>query len=293
MQISIALGGGGSKGMAHMGVLRCLENEGFEIQALAGTSAGGIVGALYAAGYTPDVIIERFTQVDQSNLYARQSGDGPSLLGVAGLNQVFDEMLGDRTFEDLMIPLGLTAVDMKTGQEVVIKRGRVVDAILASMALPGIFPPREWEGHYLVDGGLLDPVPIEPARSLAPELPVVAVVLSPVEYQMTDADNPPAYLTKSPLLRQIARLRVTQAFNIFVYSTDIGHRYIAEMRLKLEKPDVIIRPDLADIGLLDRVDIVDLAQRGESAAREALPELRQALNFKNKLIRRLRTAMSR
>jgi len=293
MQISVALGGGGSKGMAHMGVLRCLENEGFKIQALAGTSAGGIVGALYAAGYTPDLIIERFMQVDQSNLYGREAGDGPSLLGVAGLNQVFDQMLGERTFDDLMTPLGLTAVDLKSGQEVVIKHGRVVDAVLASMAVPGIFPPREWEGLYLVDGGLLDPVPIQPARSLAPELPVAAVVLSPINYEMPDMNDPPAYLTRSLWLRRIARLRAAQAFNIFVSSTDIVHRYIAEMRLELEKPEVIIRPDLADIGLLDQVDIAELSQRGEQAVRNVLSELHQAVSFKNRMLRRVRLAMKR
>ena len=127
MEISLALGGGGSKGFAHLGVLRCLEKEGFKIRAVAGTSAGGIVSTLYAAGYSPDELLDRFKEFDQTRLYGRQPGDGPSLLGVAGINHLLADLLGERTFDDLRIPCAVTAVDLRLEKEVVLKRGRVVE----------------------------------------------------------------------------------------------------------------------------------------------------------------------
>jgi NTE family protein len=280
MEISIALGGGGAKGIAHLGVLRCLEANGFVIRAIAGTSAGGIIAATYAAGYSPQEMLARFQQVDQSRLYGRQTGDGPALLGIAGVNRVLQEMLGDRTFEDLRIPCALTAVDLITENEVLLQRGRVADAVLATIALPGIFPPYHWEEYYLVDGGLLDPVPVAPARSLAPRLPVVAVVLSNLDPRPLNILEPPEFLGRVPLLNRVARLRVAQAFNIFWHSLEISSRHFTAMRLKLDQPDVIIQPKLDDIGIFDRVDITEIAQRGEQAALEALPALRQEFNWR-------------
>jgi len=287
MEISLALGGGGSKGIAHLGVLRCLEREGFQIRALAGTSVGAVVGAIYAAGNSVDDMFELFRSVDQSRLYGRQPGDGPALLGVAGVNRVLQEMLGERNFADLRIPFAASAVDMLTEEEIVLKHGRVIDAALASMALPGIFPPFQWGERLLVDGGLLNPVPVAPARSLAPALPVVAVVLSDPNPQPAEILEPPSFLDYVPVLRQIARLRAAQAFNIFLHSINISNRYLTEMRLRLDKPDVIIRPDVTGIGLLDRVEIEDVARRGEQVVMENLLALRQAFGWRSKLARKL------
>ncbi len=287
MEISLALGGGGSKGFAHLGVLDCLEKNGYKIRAVAGTSAGGIVGAIYAAGYSPQEMTARFQLLDQSHLYGRQPGDGPSLLGVAGLNQLLKDMLGERTFDDLKIPCALTAVDLHTEKEVVLKCGRVADAVLATTALPGIFPPKSWEQYYLIDGGLLDPVPVAPARFLAPDLPVVAVVLSNLNPEPLHIDEPPIYLANIPLLRQITRLRVAQAFNVFLHSMDISTRYLTIMRLNIDQPDILIQPDLKDIGMLDRVDILDLKRRGEAATEAVLLDLKRKTSWSSKIWRSL------
>lgn len=293
MDISLALGGGGAKGAAHIGVLQALEKLGCQVRALAGTSAGGIIGSLYAAGYEPAEILERFRKVETSSLYGRRPGDGPSLLGVAGINHLLTEMLDKRTFDDLKMPFAVTAVDLNSGQEVILKEGRVVDAVLASMSLPGIFPPHEWGDYHLVDGGLLDPIPVAPARALAPHLPVVAVALSHMVQVDDPLASPPRFLTPpsfpapEPLLRQIARLRVAQAFNIFLRSVDIGSCALAELRLKIDKPEVLIRPPVAAIGLLDTVDVVEVAGLGEQAAEQALPQLQAAFKWTARLRRYL------
>jgi NTE family protein len=292
MKVSLALGGGGSKGIAHLGVLRGLEQEGFQIQALAGTSVGAVVGAIYAAGNNSDEMYELFRSVDQGHLYGRQPGDGPALLGVAGVNQVLQKMLGERTFADLRIPFATSAVDMLTEEEIILKKGRVIDAVLASMALPGIFPPFQWGERLLVDGGLLDPVPVSPARYLAPSLPVIAVVLSDPHPQPAELLDPPSFLDYVPILRQIARLRAAQAFNIFLHSINISNRYLTEMRLRLDKPDFVIRPDMTGVGLLDRVEIEEVAQRGEQAVRENLTALHRLFDWRSKLARRLTSKLS-
>ncbi|RMF45098.1 MAG: patatin-like phospholipase family protein, partial [Anaerolineae bacterium] len=263
MELALALGGGGAKGHAHLGVLRCLEREGYHIKAIAGTSAGGIIGACYAAGYTPDELVDYFQQVDQSSLYGRRPEDGPSLLGIAGLNHIFEELLGERTFDDLRIPLVLTAVDLNTGCEVLLREGRVRDAVLATMAIPGVFPPQEWNGALLVDGGVLDLVPVAPVRALAPELPIVAVTLSPPPQA---ARNLPAMLTppSNPIVEYFVRTRVAQAFNIFARAINVSNAALAELRLEVDHPDVLLRPDVGDIGVLDFVNVAEMARRGEA-----------------------------
>jgi NTE family protein len=177
MDISLALGGGGAKGIAHIGVLERLEQHGFRVRAVAGTSAGGIIAAIYAAGFSPAQIIERFTRVDQSSLFGRQADDWPAILGVAGLNRVLHEMLDDCTFAELKIPCALTAVNLDTEEEVVLSKGRVVDAVLATIALPGVFLLNSGKGvtWWIWPA---DPVPVLPARRLAKNLLAAAVVLS-------------------------------------------------------------------------------------------------------------------
>src|SRR5215208_127680 len=164
MDITLALGGGGSKGNAHIGVIRRLEKEGYRIRAVAGTSFGGLVAAFYALGYSADKLEELFATADQSQFYGHGPNDGPSLIGLAGVTRLLEETIGDCTFADLKLPCILTAVDLKSGKEVFLSKGRLVDAILATIAMPGVFPARYTEGLELVDGATLDPVPVAAAR---------------------------------------------------------------------------------------------------------------------------------
>jgi hypothetical protein len=144
MELTLALGGGGAKGNSHIGVLRRLEKEGFKIRAVAGTSFGGIVAVMYAAGYAPNEIEDIFAKVDQTRLYGRLPEEKPSLLGLAGVRKWLDEVLPGRTFADLKIPCAVTAVDLNCGCEVILDDGPVKDALLATIAVPGIFPACPW-----------------------------------------------------------------------------------------------------------------------------------------------------
>lgn len=280
MDVVLALGGGGAKGNAHIGVLRLLEQEGFRVKAIAGTSFGGVVACFYAAGYTPAQIEDLFSAVDQSRLYDRDRDEAPAFLGLGRVRRWLRQTLSERTFESTRIPCAVTAVDMGTSTEVVIKRGRLRDAILCTIAVPGVFPSYLEGELELVDGGLLNPVPVSVARSLAPSFPVIAISLSsPLGEPAQPLPIPFLEGIPHPIVEGLSRLRITRAMQVFVRSIEIGSRQIAELRFQIEKPDVIIRPDVRDVGALEKVDVREVAKRGEEAARACLPELRRAASW--------------
>ena len=280
MEITLALGGGGAKGNSHIGVLRRLHKEGYIIRSVAGTSFGGLVAILYAVGYSPDGIQEIFESVDQVHLYGRDLEDGPSLLGLSGVRKLLDQIVGVKTFKDLRIPCAVTAVDVKSGREVTISEGSLKDAILATIALPGIFPVHRMNGWDLVDGGVLNPVPVSVARMLSPDLPVVAVVLNdPMDKPVPAYTIPVPQILPRSIADRIIRMNFAQSYDVFLRAVDVSSRAVAHFRLELDKPDVIIRPAVHDIDLLDKVVIADVARLGEQAVEAALPQLHKAVSW--------------
>lgn len=294
-EIALALGGGGVRGIAHLGAIYYLENEGFNIGAIAGTSAGGLFGAIYSAGYEKDEIVDVLNNISQRNIFHRKPGDGPSLLGIQGLSETLLGLLGDRSFNDLKIPFACTAVDIKTGQEIILTQGPIVEAILATIAVPGIFPPKMIGDSLLVNGGVLDPVPVALARWLAPSLPIIAICLSslPGGWSSPSFMHIPSSTTiPKPILEQFARLRIAQALDIFIRSLETGSRMLSELRLQVDRPDVIIRPDVHQFGYLDRVEPSVLIELGKNATEQVLPHIRKTVTLSNKISRRVRQAVS-
>ena len=268
--ITLALGGGGSKGYAHMGVIRSLEKMGFRIRGIAGTSAGAMAGAIYAAGFKPDTVIEQVADINQEDMYG--FGRGPGLLDTKGVRAILSEFLGDKTFADLKIPCVITAVDLIEMEEVTLREGSVLEAVMASISVPGVFPPQENSGRLLVDGMVLNPVPVALARSLAPRCKVIGVSLSPAPErwkQVSPWDAKPA----NPLLRPISRLRIAKAFDVYMRSMDMTIHMLGEKRLELERPAVLLRPDVGHIGSLDRVDILEIVSLGDKAVEKAANDL--------------------
>lgn len=288
MDITLALGGGGAKGNSHIGVIRRLIKEGYHIRAVAGTSFGGLVAVMYAVGFSPDQIEEIFSAVDQSRLYVRDGEDGPALLGLSGVRKWLTEILGEKTFADLKIPCAVTAVDVISGSEVTISDGRLKDAILSTIAIPAIFPPHRLNKWELVDGGVLNPVPVSVARMLAPGLPVVAVVLNdPLDKPVPAYRIPvPAMLPRS-IVERISRMNFAQTFDIFMRAVDLNSRAVAHYRLQVDAPEVIIRPEVHDIEILDKVNVGDVAKLGEAAVDQVLPELARVTSWASRVGRKL------
>ena len=288
MDITLALGGGGAKGNAHIGVLRRLEKEGYRIRSVAGTSFGGLVAVIYALGCTPHEIEEIFSSTDQGSLYVRDSRDGPSLLGLSGVRKLLDTVLGEKTFDDLKIPCAVTAVDTKTGNEVVISEGHLRDAVLATIALPGIFPPHHLNSWELMDGGVLNPVPVTLARMLSPNLPIVAVVLNdPLDIPVRTYAIPIPTILPRQITDRIYRMHVAQAFDIFMRAVDLSSRALAHYRLEVDAPDIIIRPKVHHLELLDKVVVKDVAMLGEVAVEAILPELKKITSWKSRINKKI------
>lgn len=290
MDITLALGGGGVRGISHLGVIQFLEEKGFCIRAIAGTSAGSIFGAFVCAGHKPVEVADFLSKIDQKKLFSRSQNADPSLIGVAGIKKILADLLGNTEFKNLSIPFATTAVDLLSGREVILNKGKVIEAVLASAAIPGVFPPVQKGNLVLIDGGILDPVPVTVSRWLNSKPPVIASVLS---------QYPPTPLTKNPefpipipgpavVKEYFSHLKITHALNIFLRAVDIESVSLTELRLKVDHPSIIVRPDVSNIGILDKIDIFELMNIGYQAAERAFTDFDKPFNHLNRFFARLK-----
>ena len=295
MDITLALSGGGIKGIAHIGVIRQLVNNGFQIKAITGSSAGGLVGTLVAAGLSIRKILDMVETLNHHpRLFKRDPKDEPSILGLMGLLDVIKSELSGHTFDQLKIPFACTAVDLISGQEILFHHGDLLEALSCTIAIPGIFPPKKMGNFLLVDGGIIDPVPVEIARWLAPSLPVFAVSLSMIKEDWNpDQPIPPIDGTPipTPFIEYFSNLRFGQAYKIFNRSLDIIGHHFTKGNLLGSKPDAIIRPDVRNYELIQRVDPDELIRLGEHAVDNCYESLFKAFSIKSRL-RRLRKKVS-
>lgn len=285
-KIALALGGGGSKGIAHIGVIKTLVKNGFVIDSISGTSIGSMIASVYAFGYGVDEMIDLFKGIDQTKLYSFPFADGPGFLGYRGIKDFLDRTLGEATFDDLQIRCSVSSVDLDTDRVVEIHTGVVKDAVLASIAIPGIFPPQFVDGMTLVDGGVLDPVPVRSAKRMSPDLPVVAVTLSTkTTSDLTLAQPAKKTLFNERLATQISRTNLSRTFRILMDSIESSSRQMSELRLEIDRPDIIIRPSVSHIGLLDPVNIDDMVTLGELATIGEVTRIRRAkMNLIEKIL---------
>jgi NTE family protein len=258
LKIGLALGGGAARGFAHVGVLEILEREGLVADMVAGTSAGGIVAACYAAG----VRAERLTAA-ACDLARRPwlALSGPSWSNLALLDLRLSrgalvDLIGRRNIEDLPIPLFLGTCDLQTGEEVYLTQGDVIRAVLASAAVPGVFKAVRWGDRFLIDGGVVSNVPVKPLVEAGAEL-IIAVDL----FGNVRRARKPA----TPIEAGLAALEfmVHQA-------TQVQLAYYGE-----RCPIVTISPDLADMSPL-LLNLGERAmERGREAAQRALPAIKR------------------
>ena len=290
MKISLALGGGGLRGVAHIGVLRALETHGFEIMSIAGTSAGGFVGAVYAAGFSTEEIEEIFDEFNKNRSFMRRSSEQPSLLGLTSIANLLTDLLGDRTFEDLTIPFTATAVSLHSGREIILRKGKVSDAVLATIAVPGVFPSKEIDGKILIDGGVLDPVPVQVARWMRPDLPVVAVTLhkTPEGWSGEESALPLTIPGPSQIVDRLTKLRPVQALRIFTQSIEIATKQLSDLTMMVDKPEVVISPLVGHIGILQNIDAHEMIDAGIQATEESLTEIKAQSNWMRRMQRKVK-----
>jgi NTE family protein len=175
-RVGLALGGGGARGMAHVGVIRALERAGIAVDCIAGTSVGSLVGAVYAAGLNGDQVLEMALQMRWLDIL-RPVWPRQGFISFARLESFFARVTGDPTFADLKIPYAAVTADLATGKQVVLREGRVARAVRASCSVPAIVTPVEVDGRLLIDGGVVNNLPISIVRDLGADV-VIAVGLA-------------------------------------------------------------------------------------------------------------------
>jgi NTE family protein len=260
-KIGLALSGGAARGLAHIGVLDALIKEGIPIDIIAGTSAGAVIGAIYAYNQDTARIKKDALEANWKKLAPLIDPSLPKSGLIKGkkIKDMLTTYIGSNTcFSDLKIPFACVATDIDSGEEVVIDQGPVVEALRASISIPTIFTVVKREGRYLVDGGLTTPVPIKVARRMGADF-VIAVNVTP------DAAT------------RAGKTRSTEPniFQVILQSIYITTYLVA--RQSLQDADIVIEPDLAHIGAADFQKAGELIQRGEQAAHERIPEIKRRL----------------
>jgi|GEM_PF-205875 len=262
--LGLVLGGGGGKGAAHLGVIQVLHDLRVPIDLIVGTSAGGAVAVLYAAGVPLDDIRELFRSTDLRRIFVPD----PTRTGLVGQRrreELLTALLGDRTFADLSTRCAVTATDLVTGQIVLLDEGPLVPAVLATTALPSIFPPVLLDDKVLVDGGVLNNVPVDVAKAMGADR-VIAVELNDAvaEFSLAPAEaaNPLARLMLAP-----------QQFTIANRALSLLVNHATALHLSQHPPELLIRPNVCDIPTLDMSNPEKGQQVGVAAAREAAAEI--------------------
>jgi NTE family protein len=298
-RIGLALGGGAARGWAHIGVIRALANAGIEPDIVCGTSIGALVGAAYVGGE-----LDRLeTWVRSLRLQTVVSFLDFSLNGglIKGEKLVgfFRSHFVDRDIRELARPFGAVATDLQRGREVWLREGRVSDAVRASIALPGLFTPVQLDGSWLVDGGLVNPVPVSLCRAMGADL-VIAVDLNAdllgrhlkpkstraTGKRITAESENLADTVMARIQTSMSQLginhetgpRIPAMLDVVASSINIMQVLITRSRLAGDPPDVMVAPRLADLGLMEFHRASVAIEAGRRAAEAAMPQLQARLN---------------
>jgi NTE family protein len=310
MKIGYALGGGAARGLAHIGVLKVLEEYNIYPDVIAGTSIGAIIGALYAGGHSAGEIEKIALGLDWKKMMALADFSIPAGGFVQGKRVValLESILGHLSFDQLKYPFACVTTDIINGQEIIINDGSLIDAIRASMSLPGIFKPTKLHGRYLVDGGLLNEVPVSVCRRMGAGHVIGVNVIPPPGSVMqkarknsgTDKD---LVCDKTAMSERVPEVkphlvRIEQAFKDFAahhrrernVCTDKDTAYpkppslyevvrqslvIAQYQIAVENlknADLAINPDTSDISFWQFTRAAEAIAAGEIATREALKQ---------------------
>jgi len=265
-RVGLALGSGSARGWAHIGVIRALEKAGVRADIVSGTSIGALVGAAYVAGEL-DHLESWALELKVADLLGFMDLSlGGGVLKGDRLMEFFHRKWADRSIDELGAPFGTVATSLRTGAEVWLRHGSTLDAVHASIALPGLFAPVRWEGSLLVDGGLVNPIPVSLARAMGADI-VIAVDLGsdilgrrfrPAGAPEAPADHAHNWLRQ--LQENISKLAPDKStdepampsmVDVLTTCMDIVQVRIARSRLAGEPPEVVVAPRLARLRLLD------------------------------------------
>jgi predicted acylesterase/phospholipase RssA/CRP-like cAMP-binding protein len=271
VSVGLALGGGAARGMAHLGVLQALEAEGITVDRMAGTSAGALTGILYAAGYTPDYLIDGFARDLKPGLMYRMMpfGDAAYMLMKyrrGGWDSMLRRYLEMWRLEQLTLPFSSVAVDLVSAETVIRRKGDAINAMLESINLPGLARPICRDGQVLVDGGVLNVVPANVLVNQGSNVVIASDVASKIlfEFGGNYPDTPTDRMRVPSRRAAMIRTRAVQDRNI----RSIGGG----------AADLLIEPDVSHVQITDFKNAATIARLGRVAAEEAMPQIKQTLH---------------
>jgi NTE family protein len=277
-KVALVLGGGGSRGIAHIGVLEILVREKIPIDMIVGTSMGAIVGALFALGLEPTMMAEKFMEMQSNSIFnmnlfsarARQND----------LKKQLERGLRDLNFSDLQIPLFVTAVDVIHGTEVVLTEGPLIPALLASSAVPAVFPPVEHMGMHLADGGVIDSLATHIAYEQGADKIIAVDVYPPLEKDNPWVDPVSAVMGFQLPFNMFSNTqwgRVPSMMASMWRSFRVMACYLHEQRLAMYPPDVLICPAVSGYGSLDFTDVSGPLAAGRHEAKKHIHQIKSLL----------------
>jgi NTE family protein len=290
-QIGLALGSGGARGLAHIGVLRALDRAGIRADIVCGTSIGALVGGIHLGGGL-DVLeswSRGLTKLRLTRLFDFHLGPGGLIAG-RRIMEIFDDVLRDRLIEDLPARFACVATELDTGHEVWLQSGNLLEAVRSSCALPGLVPPVWLDDRWLVDGALVNPVPVSVCRALGARI-VIAVNLSTESFGAGSRDRglDPAEeravvgsiagLPGANFIRQLISRRndAPSILSVMASALNIVQDRLTRSRLAGDPPDVIIAPKVGNIGLMQLDRARESIAAGEQAVEDAAPALKSTL----------------
>lgn len=295
--IGIALGSGLARGFAHIGVLKALNRHGIKPYIVAGTSIGALVGGSYLAGKLRDLeewalALNRRRVFSYLDFRVRSAG----LIGGNRLTAILDQHFKDLMIEQLPSPFIAIASDLATGHEVWLRKGNLIDAMRSSFALPGVFPPVDVNNRLLVDGALINPVPVSPCLALGARMTIavdlnadlIGKATKPGQRYPTvagfdifsnDVDPEDQKIFSGGLAQRVFRREQNHPslFGVMVSALNIMQDRLTRSRLAGDPPDVHIKPQISHIGLLEFERAKEMIDEGEAAVERAMPDIRAAM----------------
>jgi NTE family protein len=299
-KIGLALGSGSARGWAHIGVIRQLAEAGIKPNIVCGTSIGALVGGAYCSDkldILEDWVLQLTKMAIAKNLDINIFSGGGAIKGKR-LFDFFREQIGDVAIEDLPKPFAAVATDLATGREVWLQKGSLMDAVRASLALPGLFTPAEIDGQWLVDGALVNPVPVSLCRVLGADF-VIAInlngelfrndrLISPKKLPEKDEEGEEPVSSLTARIRQQTNQFLSHLFesnnntpgllDVLTSSLNIMQDRITRSRMASDFPEVMIIPKLSDIGLMEYYRAEETIEEGRASVKRALPAFESQLS---------------
>ncbi len=267
-RVILVLGGGGAKGLAHIGVLRVLREEHIPVDEVVGVSVGALIGSLTAAGVTDMELETMANEIGWNNLTATSKASAvrmilnDELLSTQGMEDYLRKRIGDKTFKDLPIPFSCVATDLRTGEKIVLQEGSVAFAARASATIPGLFQPVPFRQRLLVDGGLVDNLPTD------------------IVPRKNDWD---VVLAVHPKVEKLAGDKLT-VFKSLVRAIEIQGGVITQAGKK--SADFVIEPEVGDVGIADLRRSRECIEAGTLAAHKSVLALKQLLLSRQRGVRK-------